>query len=71
MNDKISRVVTKLNPGEAKELKARVFDLSELATKQALYGIIQVLSFRANVTRTMFEEIIDDASKYSLIKQGG
>ena len=71
MNDKISRVVAKLNPGEVKELKARVFDLSELATKQALYGIIQILSFRINVSRNMFQEIIEDAVKYNMIKTGG
>lgn len=71
MEDKLSGVVTKLKPGEAKILKARVYDLSELAAKQALYGIIQVLSLKVNVSRSIFEEVIDDAEKYSVIKKGG
>jgi len=60
-----------LNPGEAKVLKAQVYDLSELAAKQALYGIIQVLSFKGNVSRPQLEEVIDDATKYSQLKKGG
>jgi hypothetical protein len=39
--------------------------------KQALYGIIQILSFKVNVSRSMFEEVIDDAVKYNQIKKGG
>jgi hypothetical protein len=68
----ISKVpVRPLNPGEAHTLKARAYDLSELGAKQALYGIIQVLSFKVNVSRSMFEDVIDDAEKYSKIKKGG
>ena len=54
-----------LNPGEAKVLKAAVYDLGELATKQALYGIIQVLSFKPRMSTDMLKEIVDDARKYS------
>jgi hypothetical protein len=68
MKDTLAIRPTVLNPGEAKVLKARVYDLSELAAKQALYGIVQVLSFKVNVSRSMFEEVIDDAEKYSKIK---
>ena len=65
MKDTLSQKAIALNLGEAQILKARVYDLSELAVKQALYGIIQILSFKVNVSRSMFEEVIDDASKYS------
>ena len=68
MKDTLKVPMVHLNPGEGKMLKARVYDLSELAAKQALYGIIQVLAFKVNVSRSMFEEIIDDAEKYSKIK---
>lgn len=68
MKDTLKTPMVHLNPGEAKTLKARVYDLSELAAKQALYGIVQVLSFKVNVSRSMFEEVIDDAEKYSKIK---
>jgi len=54
-----------LNPGEAKTLKAAVYDLSELAAKQALYGIVQVLSFKPRISTDTLKEIIDDARKYS------
>jgi len=59
------KTVHLLNPGEAKTLKAAVYDLSELAAKQALYGIVQVLSFNHKISREEFQEIIDDARKYS------
>lgn len=57
-----------LNPGEAKTLKAAIFDLSENAAKQALYGIIQILSLGPQLNRTHLEEIIDDARKLSEMK---
>jgi hypothetical protein len=71
MKDTLKVPMVHLNPGEAKVLKARVYDLSELASKQALYGIIQILSFKVNVSRSMFEEVIDDAVKYSEVKGRG
>ena len=58
-----------LNPGEGHTLKAAVYDLSPSARLQALYGIIQILSFRVNVSRQMFEEVIDDARKYSELQK--
>jgi hypothetical protein len=63
MMDKIN----KLNPGEAKTLRGKVDDLTEQAAKQALSGVIQVLSLRVNLPRSMFEDILDDAAKYSAI----
>ena len=54
-----------LNPGEAKTLKAAIYDLAELAAKQALYGVVQLLSFKPRISREEFQEIIDDARKYS------
>ena len=61
------RVIPILNPGEASMLKAKVYDLSEAAAKQLLFGIIQVLSFKNSVARIQFEEILDDAEKYNKI----
>lgn len=71
MKDTLKVPMVHFNPGEAKMFKARVYDLSELAAKQALYGIIQILSFKVNVSRSMFEDVIDDAVKYSEVKKGG
>lgn len=71
MKDTLKLPTVHLNPGEAKVLKARVYDLSELGAKQALYGIIQILSFKVNVSRSMFEDIIDDSVKYSETKGRG
>lgn len=62
--------VSPLNPGEAKVLKALVFDLGENGAKQCLYGIIQVLSLKNNLSRAFFEEILDDSIKYNKLKNG-
>jgi len=58
-----------LNPGEAKTLKATVYDLSPSARLQALYGIIQILSFKPRISREEYQEIIDDARKYSELEK--
>ena len=58
-----------INAGEAKVLKAAIYDLSEGAAKQALYGIIQILELTPNVRRRVFEEIIADATKLSAAKK--
>ena len=71
MKDIPKTPVVCFNPGEARALKAQVYDLSEVAVKQALYGIIQILSVRGNLPRPIFEEIIDDATKYYKAKGGG
>jgi hypothetical protein len=63
--------VKPLNPGESKNLKAQIFDLSESGAKQALYGLVQVLSCRPSVGRIMFESVIDDARKYCEVKGSG
>lgn len=61
--------VVPLNPGEAKALKARIYDLSEVAAKQALYGLVQVLSCKPNIRRSFFEVCVDDAAKYTRVKK--
>jgi hypothetical protein len=71
VKDTLKVPVVHFNPGEAKLFKAKVYDLSELGAKQALYGIIQILSFKVNVSRPMFEEVVDDAVKYSQNRIGG
>jgi hypothetical protein len=58
-----------LNSVEAKDLKAAVYDLTELAAKQILYGMIQILSMKNRIIRDQFEEILDDARKYSELKK--
>ena len=59
-----------LDTEEARAFKAIVYDLSELAAKQALYAIIQFFSIKAKMAIPVFEEIIDDAGKYSKAKEG-
>jgi hypothetical protein len=56
-----------INPGEAKVLKVTIDRLSELAAKQALYGIVQTLTLMNTLRRKTFEEILDDARKLSEI----
>ena len=56
-------------PDEARALKAHVYDLSESAAKQALYGMILFLSLKTTITQAQFKEILDDASKYTQAKK--
>jgi Flp pilus assembly pilin Flp len=50
-----------LNAGEAKVLKATIERLNGLSARQALMGIVNVLSSKAHLHVKLFEEIIDDA----------
>jgi len=50
-----------LNPGEAKVLKATIERLNGLAARQALMGVVNVLSTRARLSVGLFTEIVDDA----------
>jgi Flp pilus assembly pilin Flp len=50
-----------LNPWEAKVLKETVERLNGLAAKQALVGIINVLSTKARLPAKLFEEVLNDA----------
>jgi len=50
-----------LNPGEARVLKATIERLNGLAAKQALLGIVNVLSTKAKLPVKLFEEVVDDA----------
>jgi hypothetical protein len=53
-----------LNPGEAKLLSSRVYDLSDVSAKAALYGVVHNLTLRVNVNADLFSEILEDALKY-------
>lgn len=59
---------TPFNPMEARDVKAAVYDLSELSAKQLLYGVIQILSFKSSIIKEQFLEILDDAKKYNQVK---
>jgi len=54
---------------DARVLKALVFDLSETAAKQALWGMIQILSFKTAISLIQFKEILEDSNKYSQIRK--
>ena len=54
-------------PDEVRILNAKVFNFSESSAKQALYGMIRVLSLKTSITQAQFKEILDDAGKYSVI----
>jgi Flp pilus assembly pilin Flp len=56
-----------LNPGEAKTLKVTIERLNQTAAKQALYGIVNVLSTKATLHVKLFGEILDDAWLDSLL----
>ena len=54
-------------PDEAKILKATVYDLSENAARQALFAMVQILTFKTSITQVQFKEILDDVGKYSVL----
>jgi len=54
---------------EARILKAKVFDFSESAAKQALWGIIQIFTLKTSITMAQFKEMLNDASIYSQSKK--
>ena len=60
---------TPLNPGESANLKAAVYDLTELAAKQMLYGMIQLLSSKSSILVEQFRDVLDDARKYAQTKK--
>lgn len=68
MSKKVFKERASLLPAEAHNLKAIVHGLSELAAKQALYGLINVLSMRSRVTGSVFTDTLDDARKYTEVK---
>ena len=70
MKKTVRLTICPFSPVEAKALKAEVYDLSEGATKQALYGLINILSLRVNMPKSFFKELIDDAVKYVNTKKG-
>lgn len=50
-------------------LKAAIYDLTEQGAKQALYGMVEILSEHPSILAKVFELIVDDARKYSNIKK--
>ena len=56
-------------PDEARTLKATVYDFSESAAKQALWGMIQILSLKTTISQAQFKEVLDDAGKYTQAKK--
>jgi len=67
---KSAKKVTLLNPAESSSIKARIYDLSEFAVKQALYGMVQILTYKGNISRDFFEQCVDDAAKFMQVKKG-
>lgn len=59
-----------LNPGEAKALRVMIEKLNEAGAKQALYGIIQVLSQKVHLPLGIFEAIVNDARKLTEVLKG-
>ena len=57
------------NPGEGMNLRTRIGKLHATAAEQLLLGVVQILSSKSSVSRKVFEEILDDAEKYSDIKK--
>jgi hypothetical protein len=55
--------INPLNPGQAKMLRATIYDLSELSAKQILYGIVQFFSVKTSLSLKHFEGAVDDARK--------
>jgi hypothetical protein len=53
-----------LNPGEAKDLTTKIDNLSEIAARSALFGIVTALSYHAHLAIDYFSDIINDATKY-------
>lgn len=70
MVSKAVRVQNVLDSASASILKARIYDLSESGAKQALYGMVQVLTLRESIRRDFFEECLGDAAKYAALKGG-
>lgn len=56
---------------ESKILKAQIFDLSEQACKQALFGMVEILEQHPSVRLTPFRLMIEDATKYTRELQRG
>lgn len=50
---------------ESKIVKAQIYDLSEQACRQALFGMVQILKDHPSVLLTTFRLIIEDASKFT------
>ncbi len=59
----------RLQPEEARVLKARIHDLSSLSLMQAFWGVIDCLYSKPYITADQVKVIIDDASLYHASKQ--
>jgi len=58
---------TPLHWDEIRESKIAISNLSELAGKQLLFSIVQILSLRITLKKEQFLDILDDAIKYDQI----
>lgn len=59
-------------PEDAKTLKAQIFDLSEKAAKQALFGMVQILEQHPSILMNVFKMIIEDAGTLTkVVKENG
>lgn len=56
-------------PDEARTLKAMVYDFSEISLRQALWGMINILTLKTSITQAQFKEILEDANKYTQNKK--
>lgn len=52
---------------EIRESKTAIYNLSELASKQLLLGIVQVLSLRVTLKKEQFLDVLGDAKLYDEI----
>lgn len=53
-----------INSDYAKDLKALIFDLDEKASKQVLFGMVDILTQHPSVLRNVFIELVSDGRDY-------
>lgn len=54
---------------EAKDLKAQIYDLSEQACKQALFGMVQILKEHPSILLVAFRLLVEDGTKLTNVKK--
>lgn len=55
----------------AKDLKALIYDLNEKASKQVLYGCVEILTQHPSVLKDVFIQLISDGRDLSKAYQNG
>jgi hypothetical protein len=53
-----------LDVNYGKDLKALIFDLDEKACKQALFGMVEILTQHPSILRNVFMELVSDGRDY-------